>query len=121
MRWIKETGESFNNIYETGIAKITGYEWAYFKIEFDDLSDMESSNTMFYMEQEPSIDIIDFMNWLYRRGIKFKLKYKYWNKANVSDNIKAFLFILKLKLEILFVTIIRLHREIGAGNNKTNK
>jgi hypothetical protein len=101
MRWNNEKGEEFQNIYETGIKKITSYAWAYFKIEFDDLSEMETSNTMFYMEQESPLDIIDFIQWLHRRNIKFKLKFRYWDKADLFDNLKAFIYICKLNFEII--------------------
>jgi hypothetical protein len=93
MRWKKDTGEEFDNLYDAGIAKINSYEWAYFIIEFDGLSEMESSNTIFYMQNHVEISVLDFIRWLSDRKIKFKLKYRYFGNATLKENIKAFLFI----------------------------
>lgn len=105
MRWNDDKGNEFNNLYETDIKTINSYEWAFFVIEFHGMSEMETSNTMFYMENQKTLNVLDFMQWLFDRGISFKLRYRYFDKISFVKNIKAFLIIIKLNFKKLIMEL----------------
>lgn len=100
MNWVDDSNNKIDNLHLAGFKNIEGFEWFWFRIKFIDLSDVHVSSILSYLQDTTKFDILDFLEWLITRQIKFKLSYRYLEDLGLFFNLKALMITLKLKLQI---------------------
>lgn len=100
MNWIDDSDNKIDNLHLAGFETIEVFEWFWFRVKFKDLSDIEVSSILSYLQDTTKFDILDFLEWLIIRKINFKLSYRYLEDLGLFFNFKALMITLKLKLQI---------------------
>lgn len=96
MNWINTDTNEACDIRSEDIARleIRIYNLTYV---FEELSDMETSNILHYMERISERKYIDdFTKWLITRGISFSLSYEYIGILGLKYNIKSYIYYRKI-------------------------
>lgn len=100
MGWVDDLNNKIDNLHLAGFETIKVFEWFWFRVKFKDLSDIDVSSILSYLQDATKFDILDFLEWLTTRQIKFKLSYRYLEDLGLFFNFKALMITLKIKLQI---------------------
>ncbi|MDR7856099.1 hypothetical protein [Tissierella sp.] len=100
MKWVDDLNNKIDNLHLAGFETIEVFEWFWFRVKFKDLSDIEVSSILSYLQDTTKFDILDFLEWIIIRKINLKLSYSYLKDLGLLFNFKALMITLKLKLQI---------------------
>ena len=76
MIWIDEDG---NQTDISDMEELCDIQISSFIFRFEDLTEMQSSNVIFYIESHKKIYMLDFIDWLDGRNIQYKILYQFFN------------------------------------------
>jgi hypothetical protein len=109
--WTDEKGIKFDHLWKTDIATIETVSVFFFTFKFDkSMKQADISSVLLWMSQHESPnggEVLDFIQWMWDRGIRFKLGWR-WNGKGLIPNIKTFFFIQGLRLKMLISNIRRM-------------
>lgn len=71
------------------------YGWLYF--EFNELSKIDTSSMLIYLNNQKRFNSVKFLDWLKFRNINYTVKFIYQKNQSLMLNIKAYFYYLKLK------------------------